>query len=270
MRFKILQEEGGIYLDTDAFPFRNMDELRRHEFTISYDNVVNSDKRAVDRFRFNNGVMLSAPKARFLRVWEKTYFNFDPSQFGHHSSVVPFHLATQYPDLVHVEWNRLAPISFGLQTSEAAAVVTCGFLLPKYHMIWYPRPSTDGNNNNEWVEDTHVHDSIQHKLVLHLTMSGVRGIAMLRQNLGQDDLQSMPSLLGHIFRQVYGNDTYDYQSLYELYDSRHTEKTRKKALDLWRGCREMLGMHTPLESKSKRKQSRGPDTRQQYMHDYLP
>ena len=101
-------------------------------------------------------------------------------------------------------------------------------------------------------------------------MSGVRDIAMLRQNLGQDDLQSMPSLLGHIFRRVYGNDTYDYLSLYELYDSRHTEKTRKKALDLWRGCREMLGMHTPLESKSKRKRSRGPDTRQQYMHDYLP
>ena len=81
LRFKILQEEGGIYIDTDAFPFRSMDELRIHEFTISYDNVVNPDNRAVDRFRLNNGVMLSSPKAQFLRVWEGTYTNFDPSQF---------------------------------------------------------------------------------------------------------------------------------------------------------------------------------------------
>ena len=44
------------------------------------------------------------------------------------SSVVPFRLATQFPDLVNIEMSRLSPISYSFQTSVLAEAITCGIL----------------------------------------------------------------------------------------------------------------------------------------------
>ena len=276
LRFKILQDQGGIYIDTDAFPLKSMDDLRSHNFTIAFDNVVNPDKRAPDRLRLNNGVMLATRHARFLKIWEQTYWNFDPSVFGHHSSVVPFDLAIAYPDLVHIEWNRLSPLSFGLQTTEAAAALTCGLFLPEYGAIWYPSAYSKQSRKHVFpVEaDTLLYQSFQTKFVLHLTMSGVRGVAMLRQNLGPDDLTTLPSFLGHIFRRATspsGNDAYNYKPLYELYRNHEAESKQVQALELWDQCRLMLGMHTPLERlASPREVEKDPSKRQQYVTSHLP
>ena len=130
---------GGIYVDTDVFACQSFDELRQHDFTMGFDNVVplardyiaNPDPKASDTLhRLNNGIMLAKPNATFLKIWAKEYHNFDPGSFLHHSSVIPFRLATQYPDLIHVEMHRISPISFGLQTADTAVILTCGFLLP--------------------------------------------------------------------------------------------------------------------------------------------
>jgi len=43
-------------------------------------------------------------------------------------SVVPFRLATQFPDLVNIEMSRLSPISYSFQTSVLAEAITCGIL----------------------------------------------------------------------------------------------------------------------------------------------
>jgi alpha-N-acetylglucosamine transferase len=114
---------GGIYLDTDAFPTHSLDSLRIHPFTLSFDNIINQDP--AEPKRLNNGVFLSEPNAAFLNLWEKEYANFDPTSFAHHSSNVPYILATQFPDLIHVEFSRISPISYGFQTAEAAAGLTC-------------------------------------------------------------------------------------------------------------------------------------------------
>ena len=84
--------------DTDSFPTRSLDDLRIHNFTISYDNIINPDHSAPKRL--NNGVLLSSPGAAFLQHWSRTYASFNPSSWDHHSCVVPFKLAMEYPDLV--------------------------------------------------------------------------------------------------------------------------------------------------------------------------
>ena len=109
--------QGGIYLDTDAFPVKQLDSLRIHEFTMAFDNIVNPDERAPKRL--NNGVIFSTPTAEYLTYWIKEYVNFDPTSWDQHSSIVPYRLATAYPDLIHIEWSRISPISYGFQTAEA-------------------------------------------------------------------------------------------------------------------------------------------------------
>ena len=87
-----------VLQDTDSFPTRSLDGLREHNFTISYDNIINPDQTAPKRL--NNGVLLSSPGAAFLQHWSRTYATFNPRSWDHHSSVVPFKLAMEYPDLV--------------------------------------------------------------------------------------------------------------------------------------------------------------------------
>lgn len=179
MRMQALYEQGGIYLDTDAFalPHRPLHDLRVHDFVLSFDNLVNHDHLAPKRM--NNGVLLSSPRATFLRLWREAYSSsFNPSSFDHDSSVVPFRLATSYPDLVHVEWNRLAPVSYGFQTSLLADALTCGLWQPSPPAIWYPRLSKIGKevvyNFSESVPDEYMYKALTKKSVLHLTMSQVR------------------------------------------------------------------------------------------------
>lgn len=271
MRMEALRDHGGIYLDTDVFVLRSLDALRVHDFTLGFDNVVNPDQTAVNAKRLNNGVMLSVPNAKFLQVWSSTYSTFDPTSWDYHSSVVPFNLAVQYPDLVHVEMNRISPVSYGLQTSEAAAALTCGLLLPESRGIWYP---ITVDNKPTFVNaplDIYLYKHLNRKYALHMTMSAVRGISMLRKHLGPDDLKKMPSFLGSTFRQAVhadGTDTYDYRQWETRYKVKDTAAT-DAALAAWEACRAMLGMHTPLEAHQPAKRRPASD-RQQYVSSQLP
>lgn len=141
---------------------------------MSFDNIVNPDEQAPKRL--NNGVFLSSATSSFLDLWAKEYVNFDPSSWDRHSSIIPFRLATQYPDLIHVEWSRLSPISYGFQTSEAAAALTCGLLDPRNQTVLYPRWMTDKKSYTFQgvTPSKRFYDVMSRKLVLHLTMSAVR------------------------------------------------------------------------------------------------
>jgi hypothetical protein len=133
-----------MYLDTDAFAISSLETLRNYDFTISFDNVINPDKNAPKRMC--NGVMMSSPGSKFLNLWASTYNTFDPNSWDHHSSIIPYNLAMDYPDLVHVEMSRMSPISYGFQTSHAAAFITCGILMPNQKAIHYPRWNKDTNS----------------------------------------------------------------------------------------------------------------------------
>jgi len=238
VRLSALIKEGGVYLDTDVFPTSSqLHTLRIFNFTIAYDNVINPNKLAPKRM--NNGVLLASPGAPFLRLWSSAYASFDPNSWDMHSSIVPFNLAMEYPDLVHVEMNRLSPVSFAFQTAAAAAALTCGILLPNETAILHPRwdRTLKSYTFQGVVPDKGLYKRLHDKFVLHLTMTGVRGVNMMRKSLGSpDDLKYLPSLLGSIFRQAYfGVDSFDYAAV-----SANTEEQTKA----WKSCRDHMGMHS--------------------------
>jgi len=259
VRMNALREFGGIYLDTDAFAVRPLSELRIHNFTLSFDNIVNPDPSAPKRL--NNGVLLSTPDSAFLRVWTRAYASFDPTSFDFHSSTLPYHLATQYPDLVHVEMSRISPISFGFQTLVAAAALSCGIFSPSKQYIWYPRWDSRAKKFtfSSTFPDYELYRALNQKLVFHLTMSQVRGLCMMRKTLGGPaDLSKLPSLLGSVFRTaISGADTFDYEALATASDGVKEES--------WTACRNLLGMHTPFPDVGDKSSSR-----QQYMGYSIP
>lgn len=208
-RMKLLLEQGGVYLDTDAYVLRPLHELYQHEFTIAFDNIVNLDETKPKRM--NNGVLLAAPNSSFLQLWQQEYQRFNPASFDHDSSVVPYRLATLYPDLIHVEQSRLSPISYGFQTSLLAEAITCGIFIPPglsgsaanpvysslqmafaddtqiisktsattaTGFIWYAQYDHDAKHftfeRTQAQDASYMFKVISRKMVLHLTMSQVR------------------------------------------------------------------------------------------------
>ena len=49
VRMEALMKMGGMYLDTDAFAVQPLNEMRKHNFTLSFDNIVNPDENAPKR-----------------------------------------------------------------------------------------------------------------------------------------------------------------------------------------------------------------------------
>lgn len=180
VRMSALNEYGGIYVDTDAYITHRLTDLLQFPFTMAFDNIVNSNKNAPKRL--NNGVIFSVPNASFLHIWISKYANFDPNSWDKQSSVVPYEIATDYPDLIHLEMSRISPFSYGFQTAKAASVLTCGILWKNESMsaIWYPyfsRSSKAFLSDGMW--DSYVAHALQQKLILHLTMSQARYLLLL-------------------------------------------------------------------------------------------
>ena len=89
-RFRILNESGGIYLDTDIIPLRSFGILRMHEFLMGKEgNAENA---------LCNAVLIATPKARFLQRWWATYNSFDVNEWANHSVYIPALLQRQFPD----------------------------------------------------------------------------------------------------------------------------------------------------------------------------
>ena len=247
VRMKVLSEMGGIYIDTDAFPIRSIEPLRVHEFTLAYDNIIDDTKPK----RLNNGVILSAPNAEFLSVWSSTYYNFDPQSFDHHSSIVPFKLAMEYPDLIHVEMSRISPISFAFHTSVLATALTCGIYSPNdgsiLHPIWNISKRVYTFENV--IPDKYMYQQLIKKYILHLTMSQVRGVCMMRKQLSSiPDLHLMPSFLGSIFRKaVFDADTFDYNKL--------INGSNEDKMNAWNQCRTNMGIFSIPDINAEKLQS---------------
>lgn len=195
VRMQLLKDYGGMYIDTDAYVISSAFHLLRlHDFTLSFDNIVNPPDSKLPK-RMNNGIILSKPNALFLQIWMEKYKQFHPESFDYDSSVVPYELATQYPDLIHVEMYRISPISFAFQTTTLADAITCGLYLPPVNrssqtffssfqrntseeqgVLWYPKFSFEkkGFFFEESVQDVYMAQQLHKRLALHLTMSQVR------------------------------------------------------------------------------------------------
>lgn len=99
-RIRILQKEGGIYIDFDVFVVQSFDDLRKYEFTLGLEYHGNPGK-------INNGIIIAAPNARFFKIWLDSYKDFDQDEWDEHSCIGTYLLAPKYPSLINVDENRL-------------------------------------------------------------------------------------------------------------------------------------------------------------------
>ena len=92
-RLLLLQEYGGIYLDTDVMVVNSFDYLRRYPCTLGLEGGS-----------LCGGIIIGAKDSTFLALWINYYFeDYRVGRWAYNSGRVPTKLATRYPHLVHIE-----------------------------------------------------------------------------------------------------------------------------------------------------------------------
>ncbi|HEV2500879.1 MAG TPA: glycosyltransferase [Terriglobia bacterium] len=105
VRLEKLIEHGGIYLDTDVFVHRDVEDLLQHSVVMGQEG----DQR---EFGLCNAVILAEPGAPFLRRWHGEFKSFrskgDDEFWAEYAVSVPMRLAKEFPNEVTV----LPPAAF--------------------------------------------------------------------------------------------------------------------------------------------------------------
>lgn len=100
LRLRTLLQEGGIYLDSDVLAHRAFDELLHNQV------VMGIEEQAGLPVGLNNGVILAAKGAEFLRMWHESYRSFRSKGYdafwSEHSVFKPAELAKHHPDMITV------------------------------------------------------------------------------------------------------------------------------------------------------------------------
>lgn len=97
VRMMVLNKYGGVYLDLDTICVTPWQHLLRHSFVMGMEF-------AKGRIRgLCNAVMFSEPRAPFLRLWAKRYYDaFVPEGWNEASVQLPLQLSKEHPDMVKV------------------------------------------------------------------------------------------------------------------------------------------------------------------------
>ncbi|XP_076450396.1 uncharacterized protein LOC143286643 [Babylonia areolata] len=99
-RLRVLLEYGGVYLDTDQYLLRPVTDLLNDSTTIGIERPGEN---------CGNGLIFSEPGSPFLRLWLERYSTFNDTQWAEHSTVVPYRLSREHPDLVRVVRSFFTP-----------------------------------------------------------------------------------------------------------------------------------------------------------------
>ncbi|XP_052672892.1 uncharacterized protein LOC128155296 isoform X1 [Crassostrea angulata] len=119
-RLQILKEYGGIYLDTDQYILRSLDEFRNNECTmgVAHDGSVGS------------ALIIAARNSRFVQKWIESYRSYDPESWGGNSVTMAKRLAEKFPDLVR---------------------------LHRHHCMFFPHGLVLYNQNYKWSHSYAIH-----------------------------------------------------------------------------------------------------------------
>lgn len=94
MRLHVLHAQGGIYLDSDAYVLRPLNNLLQGARDLYMGH------EGGNRFGLCNGVIMAKAGAPFITRWLDAYASFDDSQWNDHSVHLPKELGTRYPDKI--------------------------------------------------------------------------------------------------------------------------------------------------------------------------
>ncbi|XP_046675201.1 uncharacterized protein LOC124363975 [Homalodisca vitripennis] len=91
-RLQIMMKYGGIYLDSDSYVVRSLNDFRRYEMTLGW--FPGKD--------MGNQILLAHKDARFLRLWYESYRdNYDPTSWYYNAGTYPTNILVDKPYLVH-------------------------------------------------------------------------------------------------------------------------------------------------------------------------
>ena len=119
IRLEKLLEAGGVYADIDTLFVRPLPpSLFQKPFVLGRERNVQDPKTGRMAPSLCNALIMSTPRADFGRLWlEGMDAEFDGT-WSNHSTLFPQQLATQFPELIHVEPQRsfyhFSPSSRGL------------------------------------------------------------------------------------------------------------------------------------------------------------
>jgi len=99
-RMRVLLKEGGIYLDTDVFIIKPLDELLKHNFVMGVEQNMG----------LCNGVIFSEKESIFMKTWYESYHpdctregaGFKPDGWGEMSVRFPELLAKDFKDYITI------------------------------------------------------------------------------------------------------------------------------------------------------------------------
>ncbi|OIW24436.1 hypothetical protein CONLIGDRAFT_623286 [Coniochaeta ligniaria NRRL 30616] len=105
MRLEFLLEQGGIYLDIDAFALRPFDDIR----TAPHPRDIVLGHEGGNRWGLCNAVIAARPNSTFVSRWLDSYSTVDfTHEWNYHSVLLPKEMADRYPE----ELCALAPDAF--------------------------------------------------------------------------------------------------------------------------------------------------------------
>jgi len=117
IRMQMLQQFGGVYLDLDMICINPLKPLMNKEFVMGMEPGTG----------LCNAVIMARPGAKFLTRWQSHYHNFNGEHWNQHSVILPWQLAGEYPEDIHVADQY----AFFYPTHND----------PVHHYLWGKRPN---------------------------------------------------------------------------------------------------------------------------------
>lgn len=166
IRLHVLQDQGGIYLDSDAYILRPLNNLFQgaRDVYMGYEGG--------NRWGLCDGVIMAKAGAPFISRWLDEYATLDDSRWNYHSVRLPRLLASKYPDDIctlspsaffwplwtktAVDWMHEPLDSEKAAAVEAEIVKNGGALFPDqliYHAWGHPAEKYLGNLTPGKIQD---------------------------------------------------------------------------------------------------------------------
>ncbi|RYP57795.1 hypothetical protein DL769_009274 [Monosporascus sp. CRB-8-3] len=140
LRIEALRDSGGIYLDTDAVPLRDVSHLRKSGFAAVVGGVV---ALAAQHTGFmNNGVLMSRPRSKLLDIWLAASHEVFDGQW----ETASIHLLT---DLVY----RLVAIPGEVLVLHPRAFAPISWEFEDQKRLFKPHLGTTPTDALQWLPD---------------------------------------------------------------------------------------------------------------------
>jgi FkbM family methyltransferase len=150
IRLEKLLEVGGVYADIDTLFVRPLPPSLFHKpFVLGRERDVQDPHTGRPTPSLCNALIMSPPGADFGRLWLEGMTAAFDGTWSNHSTLFPQQLATQFPDLVHVEPQRsfyhFSPTSRGLAAllEDCQPIPDGVYSIHLWAHLWWERRRVD-------------------------------------------------------------------------------------------------------------------------------